>query len=74
MRLGRAVHRFDDGSKHTIDVDLYPKTEPGWPVIVRDPDSADHWYDLGIGGAAQARRLAQLLERAADKLEKRGRP
>jgi hypothetical protein len=62
VRLGRAIHRYDDGSKHTIDVELRPKGRQGWPVMVRDPDSGDPWYDLGIGGVRERPQGPALLD------------
>lgn len=71
MRLGVATHRYDDGSEGKIDVELYPKGRPGYAVTVL-PRDGDHWHVLGISGAGQARRLAEILLKASDRLERRG--
>lgn len=73
MRVGIAKHRYEDGSHSFVEVHLASETSKGFPIVLRERDG-DPWYDLGLSGAGQARRLSELLARAADRLERRGQP
>lgn len=71
MRLGVATHRYADGSELKIDLELRSRGSKGFPATLLERDG-DPWHAIGIGGATQARRLSELLAKAADRLEARG--
>jgi hypothetical protein len=75
--LGKAIHRFDDGSEHVLRVEIGPKGASGFVAAVGEPDYFNPrvlkmTYSISIGGARQARVLASLLSQLADRLEARG--
>lgn len=75
--IGTARHRYKDGSEHEIRVEISGKREKGWPAIIGEPDTfhprrIDIDNYLGIGGARQARVLANYLTLLAERLEARG--
>jgi len=75
--IGTARHRYSDGSEHELRVEISGKNEGGWPACIGEPHpfgrrGLDIDNYLGIGGARQARVLANYLTLLADRLEARG--
>lgn len=77
VAVGTATHQFEDGSKHDLRVELKAKGAPGYPAAIGEPNTFDRRQidpdeRVLIGGAGQARALAGVLLRLAERLEKRG--
>lgn len=75
--IGTARHRYEDGSVYELRVEIERKSDIGWQARIGEPDpfdsrrlDIDHY--LGIGGARQARVLANYLTLLAERLEARG--
>jgi hypothetical protein len=75
--IGTATHTYEDGSKYELRVEIERKASMGWPARIGEPYVFDRRrldidHCLGIGGARQARVLANWLTLLADRLEARG--